>query len=228
MSGFSYVHISCSNRGSFIAFAAKAQLIIERWNASHTHDLKAFFQTVDDGVIVELVEGRQSLWYSLSRKPEPEKVAKLVELLNHLSCLEAPQSFNLGIAKDNENEFTASRDLIEMEEPSDLFDLDKKRWKKNSRFHFPKVHLYQFTGVNVKLGRSIVGPDGQDIIGFYTDYFVVAKDPNAAWERLTEHLGEQVDTCDEVGETLQIEFPEAFDGEMMWYGNRVFYSNETT
>ncbi|HET9240599.1 MAG TPA: hypothetical protein VFO10_25265, partial [Oligoflexus sp.] len=74
MSGFSYIHVSRPNRGPFIAFAAKAQLTIERWNASQTDDLKALFRSVDDGIMVELVEGRQSLWYSLSRKPEHEKV----------------------------------------------------------------------------------------------------------------------------------------------------------
>lgn len=228
MSGFSYIHIRCPNRGSFIAFAEKAKLAVEKWNSSQTDDLKALFKSVDDGVLVELVEGQQSLWYSLSRKHEHDRVAKVVDLVNQLNCLEAPQRLNLGIAKDNENELTASRELIELEDPSELLHLEKQRWKKNSCFLFPKVHLYQFAGVNVRLGETIVGPDSQKVVGFYTDYFVVAKDPNDAWKRLSEYLGEQGDTCDDVGETHQIEFPDEFDGEMMWFGSRVFYSNDTT
>lgn len=227
MSGFSYIHIRCLNRGSFIAFAEKAQLTVERWNSIQTGDLKAIFHSVNDGVLVELVEGQQSLWYSLSRKAEDAKVTKVVELINYLSCLEAPRSFNMGIAKDNENELTASRELIELQNPSDLLDLDKKRWKMNSCFLFPKVHLYQFAGVNVKLGEPIEGPDGQEVIGFYTDYFVVAEDPSTAWGRLLEYLSEQGNTCDDVEETHQLEFPATYEGEMIWFGGRAFYSNDS-
>ncbi|HET9240226.1 MAG TPA: hypothetical protein VFO10_23385, partial [Oligoflexus sp.] len=153
---------------------------------------------------------------------------RVVELANYLSCLEASQSFHVGIAKDNVNELTASRDLIELGQPSVLLDLDKQRWKRNSCFLFPKVHLYQFSGVNVKLGEAIEGPDGQEVKSFYTDCFVVAKDPHAAWERLSVYLREQGNACDDAGEIHQVEFPDIFEGEMMWYSSRLFYSKETT
>ncbi len=226
MSGFSYIDVSCPNRGSFIAFASKAQKALEKWNAKQNDSLKGLFQSMKDGVLIELVEGQQSYWYSLSRDPSQEKVSRIVELMECLRSLEAVQSLNVGMAHDGENELNASRNRIELDEASSLLDLERKQWKQNSCFQFPKYHLYHFEGVDVKLNEPTEAPDGQEAVGFFTDYWVTARDPETAWQILSDYFVSENYTCSELGDTQQVEFPEDYEGETIWYGSRIFYSKD--